>query len=56
MGLLARWLLVPALARLPLRDVLFWLTLLVPVLLIAHFMIYVRLLKPVAESTDAAVV
>jgi hypothetical protein len=145
MGLLARWLLAPTLAKLPLRDVLFWLTLphafryigmvflvpgvvaqplpdyfaipaaygdllaaglallalialrrhmglaigavwlfnlvgtidllnalrhvdvaqhlgsawyiptmLVPVLLITHFMIYVRLLKPVAESPDAA--
>jgi hypothetical protein len=31
-------------------------TLLVPVLLTTHFMIYVRLLKPVAESTDAAVI
>jgi hypothetical protein len=146
MGLLARWLLAPTLAKLPLRDVLFWLTLphafryigmvflvpgvvaqplpdyfaipaaygdllaaglallalialrmqmgiaigavwlfnlvgtidllnalrhvdvaqnlgstwyiptlLVPVLLITHFMIFVRLLKPVAESPDAAV-
>ena len=27
MGLLARWLLVPTLAKLPLRDALFWLTL-----------------------------
>lgn len=147
MGLLARWLLAPALAKLPLRDVLFWLTLphafryigmvflvpgvvaqplpdyfaipaaygdllaaglallalialrrhmgiaivtvwlfnlvgtidllnalrhvdvaqnlgstwyiptlVVPVLLITHFMIFVRLLKPVAESPDAAVI
>jgi len=31
-------------------------TRLVPVLLITHFMIYVRLLKPVAESSDAAVI
>jgi hypothetical protein len=146
MGLLARWLLVPTLAKLPLRNVLFWLTLphafryigmvflvpgvvaqplpdyfaipaaygdllaaglallalialrrqmgiaigavwlfnlvgtidllnalrhvdvaqslgsawyiptlLVPVLLITHFMIFVRLLKPIAGSADAAV-
>jgi len=31
-------------------------TLLVPVLLITHFMIFVRLLKPVAESADAAAI
>ncbi len=31
-------------------------TLLVPGLLITHFMIYVRLLKPVAESADAAAI
>ena len=31
-------------------------TLVVPVLLITHFMIFVRLLKPVAESADAAAI